>query len=232
MPYDRQIPDAPIALSMLPRASSVTKDDLLYLVQPGNNIGQRSKAFTLQTLADSDVLRLQGIRNAIIKSNIFEYTGALAETSATAYTEICHLDIHPLLDVEFHVWGTSGTAGDTYDTYNTYNYGLRGKTRQLYLPDDQDRELVAFSPSGFRNSDNTGPSPVYNAVFGLYPINYDPSAAELAAYPTKRVTLFLSSGTSGSPYHATHPSQFELKVQATIYPSKYVTGILQATESP
>jgi hypothetical protein len=235
MPYDRQIPDAPIALSMLPRvaAADIKSQDILVLTQPGNPIGQKNKSLTLQTLSDSDVFRLQGVRNAITKSNILEYTGALAETSAVSnYTEICHLDIHPLLDVEFHVWGSSNPAGDAGDTYNVYNYGLRGKTRQLYLPDDQDRELVAFSPSGFRNSDETGPSPVYNATFGLYPINYDPSASELAAHPTKRVTLFLSSGTSGSPYHATHPSQFSLSIQATIYPSKYVTGILQATESP
>jgi len=31
MPYDRQIPDAPMPVSMLPRATTLTKDDLLYL---------------------------------------------------------------------------------------------------------------------------------------------------------------------------------------------------------
>ena len=46
MPYDRQIPDAPIALSMLPRAAAadLKKNDLLYLVKPGNNLGDRCKS--------------------------------------------------------------------------------------------------------------------------------------------------------------------------------------------
>lgn len=51
MPYNHTIPDAPIALSMLPRATTLTLDDLLYLVQPGNSIGQRSKSLTLAVLA-------------------------------------------------------------------------------------------------------------------------------------------------------------------------------------
>jgi len=52
MPYNRQIPDAPIALSMLPRATDLTLDDLLVLIQPGNPIGQKNKALALATLAD------------------------------------------------------------------------------------------------------------------------------------------------------------------------------------
>lgn len=51
MPYDRQIPDAPIALSMLPRATTISLDDILVLTQPGNPIGQKNKALTLQVLA-------------------------------------------------------------------------------------------------------------------------------------------------------------------------------------
>lgn len=51
MPYNRQIPDAPIAGSMLPRAESLTLDDILVLIQPGNPIGQKNKALTLQVLA-------------------------------------------------------------------------------------------------------------------------------------------------------------------------------------
>ena len=52
MPYNRQIPDAPIAGSMLPRASELTLDDLLVLIQPGNPIGQKNKALVLSMLAD------------------------------------------------------------------------------------------------------------------------------------------------------------------------------------
>lgn len=51
MAYSHPIPDAPAPLSMLPRATTITLEDLLYLVQPGNPIGQRSKSLTLQELA-------------------------------------------------------------------------------------------------------------------------------------------------------------------------------------
>ena len=52
MPYNRQIPDAPIAGSMLPRATELTLDDILLLTQPGNPIGQKNKALTLSLLAN------------------------------------------------------------------------------------------------------------------------------------------------------------------------------------
>ena len=45
MPYNRQIPDAPIAPSMLPRvaAADLTSQDVLILTQPGNNHGEKNK---------------------------------------------------------------------------------------------------------------------------------------------------------------------------------------------
>ena len=52
MPYNRQIPDAPIAGSMLPRATELTLDDILVLIQPGNQIGQKNKALVLSVLAN------------------------------------------------------------------------------------------------------------------------------------------------------------------------------------
>ena len=52
MPYNRRIPDAPIAGSMLPRATELTLDDILVLIQPENQIGQKNKALTLSLLAD------------------------------------------------------------------------------------------------------------------------------------------------------------------------------------
>lgn len=51
MPYNHPIPDAPIAGSMLPRATELTLNDLLVLIQPENPIGQKNKALTLQVLA-------------------------------------------------------------------------------------------------------------------------------------------------------------------------------------
>ena len=52
MPYDRQIPDAPIALSMLPRLEDLQDGDLIYVVRPTNPLGQRSKAMELGQLSE------------------------------------------------------------------------------------------------------------------------------------------------------------------------------------
>lgn len=52
MPYNRQIPDAPIAGSMLPRATELTLNDILVLIKPGNPIGQKNKSLVLSVLAD------------------------------------------------------------------------------------------------------------------------------------------------------------------------------------
>ena len=52
MAYNHPIPDAPIAGSMLPRATDLTLDDILVLIQPGNPIGQKNKALALSVLAN------------------------------------------------------------------------------------------------------------------------------------------------------------------------------------
>lgn len=218
MPYTN-VPDAPIPVSMLPRETELTKDDLLYLVKPGNEIGRRSKSLTLEALTDSDVFRFEGVRNAVTKSNILTYEGALATTSTGNYTEICHLDIDPRLDVEFHVWGNSNPAGE-----GSYEYGLRGKTEQYYGREDIGKVLEAFYFVG-KKTDTFNIEPRYNVVFGLNPYNFDFTTA----FPTKRVTLYLSTGTSFNPYQADSPTSFSLNIQATIFPSRYVSDILKAT---
>ena len=228
MPYDRQIPDAPIALSMLPRAAAadLKKNDLLYLVKPDNNLGERCKSLELEALFSSDLFKFAGVYNSVIKSNILEYSGALASTSSDRYTEICHLDIDPRLDVEFHVWGKSDLAGE-----GNYSYGLRGKTVQYYEFEDFGTELKeVFWYAGTKETNAGGgttgtTTPVYNAIFGLNPYNFGFSTA----FPTKRVTLYLSTGVSHSPYSATDPTSFSLNIQATIFPSKYVSNVLKAT---
>lgn len=51
MPYDGQnTPDAPMPVSMLPRATALTKNDLLYLVQPGNTRGGERPSVCRQQL--------------------------------------------------------------------------------------------------------------------------------------------------------------------------------------
>lgn len=232
MSYDRQIPDAPIALSMLPRDEIPAASDLLYLVKPGNNLGERSRSIELQKLFDSESFKLDGVRNSVVKSNILAFSGALADTSTGYYTEVAHVEIDPRLDVDFHVWGKSNAATDGTE-YNTYAYGLRARVRMLYLPDDTDRDLVAMTYAGFRNSEGVGPTnPVYNAVFGCTPYNYTFTPTELANHPTKKVTLYLSTGLIDSLYHGVSPTSFSLNIQAKIFPSKYVDDTLLATASP
>ena len=55
MPYNRQIPDAPIAPSMLPRvpAAKLTLQDILVLTQPGNNPGEKNKSLELGALFEA-----------------------------------------------------------------------------------------------------------------------------------------------------------------------------------
>lgn len=55
MPYNRQIPDAPVAPSMLPRvaAENLTFQDVLVLTQPGNNPGQKNKGLELGALFEA-----------------------------------------------------------------------------------------------------------------------------------------------------------------------------------
>lgn len=56
MPYNHPIPDTPIALSMLPRVETFHDDDIVYVVQPQNPIGQRCKSSTLKQLRDNQVM--------------------------------------------------------------------------------------------------------------------------------------------------------------------------------
>lgn len=46
--YNRTIPDAPLPVSMLPRANEVSSQDLLLLVKPNNNLGDKTKALDQQ----------------------------------------------------------------------------------------------------------------------------------------------------------------------------------------
>ena len=52
MPYNRQIPDAPIALSMLPRLEDLQDGDLIYVVRPTNTLGQRCRSMELGKLSE------------------------------------------------------------------------------------------------------------------------------------------------------------------------------------
>ena len=52
MPYPpRQIPDAPIPMSMIPQAETLTGNDIVVIVQPLNARGQKTRSMTLSQLA-------------------------------------------------------------------------------------------------------------------------------------------------------------------------------------
>ena len=55
MSYKHQIPDAPIAPSMLPRvaAADLTSQDVIVLTQPGNNPGEKNKGLELGALFEA-----------------------------------------------------------------------------------------------------------------------------------------------------------------------------------
>lgn len=50
MPYNRQIPDAPLPVSMLPRLDLPSETDLLYVVKTDAPIGERSRSMELGKL--------------------------------------------------------------------------------------------------------------------------------------------------------------------------------------
>lgn len=56
MPYNHPIPNAPIAASMLPRVDTFHDDDIVYIVQPQNPMGQRCKSSTIKQLRDGQVM--------------------------------------------------------------------------------------------------------------------------------------------------------------------------------
>lgn len=54
--HPNKIPDAPMPLSMMPEVVTPTEDDILYLVQPNNQPGNRSRKISLKKLRDSQVM--------------------------------------------------------------------------------------------------------------------------------------------------------------------------------
>lgn len=230
MPFNRQIPDAPIAMSMLPQLDQIKSGDLLLVTRPSNPLGQRNKVVPAEKLPTSDLFKFS---NPVIYSGLLELNNlSLPATNTGNFQEVAHVDIDPRLDVEFHVWGTSGQAYKSSGSDQTrFDYGLRAKVRQYYAPDDQDRDLVAACAAGFRFEDPNGNAygpgtPTYNTIFGSAPYNYNPSVGELGHHPTKRVTLYLSSGSSASHYQCHEPDSYSLTIQARIFPCKIASQIL------
>lgn len=230
MSYKHPIPDAPIALSMLPRADQLKAGDLILLTRPDSPLGQRNKVIEAEKLAASD---LGKFANPVIYSGLLELNNlSLPATNTNNFQEVAHVDIDPRLDVEFHVWGTSGQAYTSSGSDQTrFDYGLQARVRQYYSPDDQNRDLITPYSAGIRFEDSDGVSygpgsPTYNVIFGSTPYNYDPDDWELEHHPNKRVTLYLSSGSSTSPYQCHGPDAYNLTIQARIFPCKIDSQVL------
>lgn len=95
MPYNRQLPDAPIAPSMLPRLTDLQNTDLILVTRPTNPLGQRSKAAEMRLIKDF----LGGIEYVYWSGNptsaqIFElYDGGklpLLKVEASATTQVAY----------------------------------------------------------------------------------------------------------------------------------------------
>lgn len=228
MPYNpSNIPDAPLPISMLPDAEELTIQDLLLITQLGNT-NFRSRRLTLDALFGSAIFKnASALAAAPIYSNILDFTGALPQfstSSTSGMTKVAEIDCDPRYDVEFHVWGESNVAGGS-QSQTRYEYGLTGIVRQIYDPDDVDRDLLARFTAGYKASDIVSPGqPVYNGVFHTIP--YDYTSDIVSKYPTKKVSLYLSSGTSASPYQDDRPSSFTLKIQAKLTLANYKLNLL------
>lgn len=228
MPYNpSNVPDAPLPISMLPDSEPLTLGDLFLITQPTNTTA-RSRRVSVQSLLNSNPF-IQAPSGIV--SNVAQYTGALPQCAVTTSSSrlMVSLDVPVIYDVDFRVWGTSGTA--TATSQEGYEYGLTAITRMSYNPEDVDHDEVHSLYVGRRFNDGEAitdlNSPIhYSALFPVPPFAYSPTAAELGAYPTKNVKLYLSSGTSPSPYQAQRPSSFTLKIQALLRPAKYVGDLL------
>lgn len=130
MSYKHPLPDAPIALSMLPRATSPQDTDLLYLVRPGNPLGQRCFAIERGALVGS-----------VQDSGWVSYANNIASLKIQTPLDIIHINVPAgswVVDFEMRCKlvstypVTSGTPGYwrrvgltmqyDYDDSNAYGY--------------------------------------------------------------------------------------------------------------
>lgn len=233
--YTKTIPEAPLPISMVPRAKSLNMTDIILVTQPTNVQGQRTKGATLQQISDTLVAP-----QAVVVSNILEFNGDLPAISASSRLKVVEMNIHPAYDVEFFVWGTSDQA-ETGVGGPGYEYGLAARTWQCYDPDDIDRYQDQFAPAGHRFGFREGSldsdrivdvgTPRYMARFTLPPYDYydDYKHPEvLKRYPTKKVRLFLSSGVNFNPYQAEAPKNFKLNIQARLTRAQFAMDLLQS----
>ena len=125
MPYDRQIPDAPIATSMLPRATELTLADLLVLTQPGNPIGQKNRSLTLDMLR-SFVWGAYENFNRI--KNVVHTSESASMSAPYSYLDVPLIEVPPgyvlgAVDLDF-VCTDSVAASNWGDIYLQFSAGI------------------------------------------------------------------------------------------------------------
>jgi hypothetical protein len=235
---------------MLPAAAPLKKADLLYVVQPGTNPGEKARSLSIEALAGSDVLRFGSAVRGIM-SNIITYTGALP-WSGTG-TRICRVRTDPRNQVIFFVEGTSGSAGEAGEfgqqTYTGYQYGLKAMVRSYFYYNDQDYDrndqyITAGNKQYLYDSDSDSfrflfdqDRPTYKGSFfeshlpWVETINWDryPEGHDVR---TKEVDLYLAGGVTGNPYRLSPPSSYTIKVQALITPAQCKADVLQSLATP
>lgn len=242
--YNRTIPDAPLPVSMLPRANEVSSQDLLLLVKPNNEPGDKTKALELDTLVNSDLLRFSNVLGGTF-TNILTYTGPLPWSNTGS--NLCRVTTDPRNQVIFFVEGTSGPAG-TPQPYSggvtsAFQYGLIGMVRSYFPFEDQnysrnDQYISAGSKRYIRN-----PTDPENFILvhdedrvcykGEFRENNTPLpnvdwASKPAQMRSKTVDLYIAGGVTGNPYRLPPPASYTLNIQALIFKARYGATLLES----
>lgn len=168
MPYTN-VPDAPSPVSMLPRAAELTKDDLLYLVKPGNPIGHKSRSLTLDMLL-SFVWSADGNINRI-KNSVHTREGA-SMSAPYPYLDVSLIEVPPgyvlgAVDMDF-VCTDNVAVSNWGNTYLQFSAGVG--TYSPVFPGDYSKKYPAVAgnsvvtPDKFVGSETSG-NPHFTAHF-------------------------------------------------------------------
>lgn len=231
--YTRTIPDAPLPVSMLPRASEVSSQDLLLLVKPNNEPGDKTRAMELDTLVNSDILRFSNVLGGTF-TNILTYTGPLPWSNTGS--RLCQLITDPRNQVIFFVEGTSESAGTPQvvsgGATSSFQYGLKGMVRSHFPYDGQkydrnDQYISAGGKNYIRNPTNPDDFILirdedrvcYKGAFmenhaALANVDW---ASKPAQMRIKTVGLWIAGGVTDNPYRLTPPASYTLNIQALIF---------------
>lgn len=245
MPYNRQnIPESPIPVSMLPRATTLTENDLLYLVQPGNTPGQHSRSVELDALFDSPFAGPAYAAGAAPKFYEFTYDGPIPRTGVapnqpgddSVGTRIAYLEVPFKHQAIFWIDGYSDTATTSGST-TEYTYALRLTARSLWGPnDDYNHDLFFPCFTGIRHivggEIGLDPKIQFPGSSGSPGLLYIPYTARgqwwlhnpahdvgpVPNAPMKSLSLFAFGGGSNNQYQAQDPSSYHLNIHVLVFP--------------